>query len=63
MSACPALIEAVTLDAANAAARRLLDPARATIAVAGPWQPRHGQPMTRRAVDRFAPSSSTSTSR
>lgn len=30
------LVEAVTVDAANAAARRLLDPARATIAVAGP---------------------------
>jgi len=35
----PGLIESVTLDAANAAARHLLDPARATIAVAGPWQP------------------------
>jgi zinc protease len=35
----PGLIQAVTLEAANAAARRLLDPARATIAVAGPWNP------------------------
>ena len=35
----PALIQAVTLDDANAAAKRLLDPARATIAVAGPWAP------------------------
>jgi len=35
----PDLIRAVTLEAANAAARRLLDPARATIAVAGPWHP------------------------
>lgn len=35
----PGLIQAVTLDAANAAARRLLEPARATIAVAGPWAP------------------------
>ena len=35
----PGLIQAVTLDDANAAARRLLDPARATIAVAGPWTP------------------------
>ncbi len=34
----PALIQSVTLDAANHAARRLLDPSRATIAVAGPWQ-------------------------
>ena len=34
----PGLIQSVTLDAANAAARRLLDPSRATIAVAGPWQ-------------------------
>ena len=31
------LVEAVTLDEANAGARRLLDPARATIAVAGPY--------------------------
>jgi len=35
----PGLIQSVTLDAANAAARQLLDPSRATIAVAGPWQP------------------------
>lgn len=34
------LVEAVTLDAANAAASRLLDPAIATIAVAGPYQPK-----------------------
>ena len=33
----PGLIQSVTLDAANAAARQLLDPSRATIAVAGPW--------------------------
>lgn len=33
----PGLITAVTKDAADAAARRLLDPARAIIAVAGPW--------------------------
>jgi len=33
----PGLVQAVTLDAANHAARQLLDPARATIAVAGPW--------------------------
>jgi zinc protease len=31
------LVEAVTLEAANEGARRLLDPARATIAVAGPY--------------------------
>ena len=35
----PGLIQAITLDDANKAARRLLDPARATIAVAGPWTP------------------------
>jgi zinc protease len=35
----PGLIGAVTKDAADAAARRLLDPARATVAVAGPWAP------------------------
>jgi zinc protease len=35
----PGLIGAVTKDAADAAAKRLLDPARATVAVAGPWAP------------------------
>ena len=35
----PGLIGAVTKEAADAAARRLLDPARATIAVAGPLTP------------------------
>ena len=35
----PGLIGAVTRDAADAAARRLLNPATATIAVAGPWHP------------------------
>jgi zinc protease len=33
----PRLIEAVTLDEVNRMARRLLDPARASIVVAGPW--------------------------
>lgn len=33
----PGLVQAVTLEDANAAARRLLDSSRATIAVAGPW--------------------------
>ncbi len=35
----PGLIGAVTKDAADAAARQLLDPSRATLAVAGPWAP------------------------
>lgn len=35
----PGLLSAVTKDAANRAAKRLLDPSRATIAVAGPWAP------------------------
>ena len=35
----PGLIKAVTKEAADAAARRLLNPDKATIAVAGPWQP------------------------
>ena len=35
----PGLIGAVTRDAVDAAARRMFDPAKATIAVAGPWQP------------------------
>jgi predicted Zn-dependent peptidase len=33
------LIGAITKEEADAAARRLLDPARATVVVAGPWQP------------------------
>jgi zinc protease len=33
----PGLIKAVTKDAADAAARRLLNPDKATVAVAGPW--------------------------
>ena len=33
----PGLIGAITKDAADAAAKKLLDPSRATIAVAGPW--------------------------
>ena len=35
----PALIGAVTKESADAAARRLLNPRKATIAVAGPWTP------------------------
>lgn len=35
----PKLIGDVTKENADAAARRLLDPARATVAVAGPWLP------------------------
>jgi zinc protease len=35
----PGLIGAITKDAADAAARKLLDPSRATVAVAGPWTP------------------------
>jgi zinc protease len=34
----PALLAAVTDDQVNGVARRFLDPDRATIAVAGPWQ-------------------------
>ncbi|MCC7416425.1 MAG: insulinase family protein [Acidobacteria bacterium] len=34
----PGLLRAVTVDAANAAARRLVDPDRATIVVAGPYE-------------------------
>jgi zinc protease len=33
----PGLIGAITKEAADAAARRILDPARAVVAVAGPW--------------------------
>ena len=35
----PGVISAVTKDAADAAAKRLLNPAIATVAVAGPWEP------------------------
>ncbi|HEX6163079.1 MAG TPA: insulinase family protein, partial [Vicinamibacterales bacterium] len=35
----PGLIGAITKEAADAAAKQLLDPSRATIAVAGPWTP------------------------
>jgi zinc protease len=34
----PGLLRAVTLDDANAAARRVLDPDRATVVIAGPYQ-------------------------
>jgi zinc protease len=34
----PELLSAVTLEGANAVARRLLDPGRAAVVVAGPWQ-------------------------
>ena len=34
----PGFLEAVGLDDANAIARRILDPSRAVVAVAGPWQ-------------------------
>ena len=34
----PALLRAVTLDEVHAAARRVLDPARATVVVAGPYE-------------------------
>jgi len=36
----PDLLKAVTLDDANAAARRVLDPARATVVIAGPYEDR-----------------------
>ena len=36
----PGLLEAVTLDAANEAAREAVDPSRATIVVAGPYEDR-----------------------
>jgi predicted Zn-dependent peptidase len=34
----PALLRAVTLDEANAVARRVIDPARATVVIAGPYE-------------------------
>ena len=34
----PELLRAVTLDEANAEARRILDPDRATVVIAGPYQ-------------------------
>ena len=41
----PGLIGAITKDAADAAAKKLLDPPRATIAVAGPWNPSSPPPQ------------------
>jgi zinc protease len=38
-SRVPALIEAVTLDQVHAATRRVLDPDRATVVIAGPYDP------------------------
>ncbi len=38
----PGFLEAVTLDGVNAVARRLLDPSRAVVVVAGPWQMTEG---------------------
>jgi zinc protease len=40
----PGLIGAITKEAADAAAKKLLDPSRATIAVAGPWNPPSSPP-------------------
>lgn len=40
----PGLLKAVTREAADAAARRLLNPEKATVAVAGPWSPPVVQP-------------------
>ena len=34
----PDLLRAVTLDEVNAVARRVIDPARATIVIAGPYE-------------------------
>ena len=36
----PELLGAVTLEQANAAARRALDPERATVVIAGPYEER-----------------------
>ncbi len=38
----PGFLEAVTLDGVNAVARRLLDPSKAVVVVAGPWQMTEG---------------------
>jgi zinc protease len=35
----PGLLQAVTREAAHEAARRVLDPSRATVAIAGPYAP------------------------
>jgi zinc protease len=44
----PGLLDAVTLDEANAAARRTLDPSRAAVVVAGPYE--GPSPMTRASL-------------
>jgi zinc protease len=48
----PGLIAAVTKDHADAAAKRLLDPSKATIAVAGPWSPPSALHLRRRPAKR-----------
>ena len=42
----PDFLDAVTLEGVNDVARRLLDPAKATVVVAGPWQGAGGSPAT-----------------
>ena len=39
----PDLLTAVTLDEVNAAARRVLDPDRATVVIAGPYEETRGE--------------------
>ena len=42
----PGFLEAVTLESVNEVARRLLDPGRAMVVVAGPWQGSDGPVAT-----------------
>lgn len=50
----PALIGAVTRDAVDAAAKRLLNPAKAVIAVAGPWTQAGESPAAAEVAERDA---------
>lgn len=52
----PVLIADVTLDDANAVARRLIDPAKAQIVVAGPWSgPDNGEAIIMRTSEAVVP--------
>ena len=53
----PAYLEAVTLDGVNAVARRLLDPGKAVVVVAGPWT----VPETFEAAAPLSPDASAAT--
>jgi len=46
----PGLLRAVTLDEVNAVARRVIDPARAAVVIAGPYQDTHNRELDNRVI-------------